>query len=265
MIKQYLGEISEAPLLSKEEEFWLASLVEDGDEAAREKLIVSNLRLVVSIAKKMNRNTVSLLDLIQAGNLGLIRATETFDPSKGNRFSTYATWWIRQSVNRYLLNNAKTLRLPVHIQDQINKIKKTQALIESETGHQSTNEQVAERLELTTAKVAEFLFYEIPLTSLSEDFSDFDDDDTTLADLLVDRTQISTEEEALSLVMQANIEEILSELPEEERAVLEQRFGFGDDSPKSVRATAAILGISSKKVREIEEIALAKVKEHFNE
>src|SRR5437899_4194287 len=138
IIREYLHEISIAPLLTKDEEFDLAEKIETGNEEAKNLLVTSNLRLVVSIAKKSNQRGVSMLDLIQAGNLGLIRATEKFDFQKGHRFSTYATWWIRQSINRFVLNSSRTIRLPVHIQDQINQIRKTQAKIEEEQARPAT-------------------------------------------------------------------------------------------------------------------------------
>lgn len=261
IIRQYLKEISITPLLSKEEEVWLASEIEAGNHEAKNALVTANLRLVVSIAKKLNNRGASMLDLVQAGNLGLIRATEKFDVEKGNRFSTYATWWIRQSINRYLLNNVRTVRLPVHIQDQITQVRKAQAKLEETFERPATIEELAAHLDVTTCKVAELLFYELPTTSLSEDFSDFDDDDTTLADLVVDRTQIPTDEEALDNIMKEKLHEALDLLPLEERQVLWYRFGFDDDAPKSVRTVAKMLGLTPTRVSEIEEVALEKVKE----
>lgn len=265
IIKQYLHEISVAPLLTKEQEIELAEAIEKGDESARQTLITANLRLVVSVVKKSNQRNVSMLDLIQAGNLGLIRATEKFDASKGNRFSTYATWWIRQSINRFLLNNSRTVRLPVHIQDQINQIRKAQAKIEEEQASPATNKQVATRLDIPVAKVAELLFYELPITSLSEDFSDFDDDDTTLADLIVDRTQVPTDEEAMDNLMREKLREAVLALPDTERGVLWHRYGFEDDTPKSVRSTAKLLSLTPTRVQELEVEALAKVKAFIND
>lgn len=263
IIRQYLKDISAAPLLSKEEEVWLAEQIELGNHEAKNALATANLRLVVSIAKKINQRGTSMLDLIQAGNLGLIRATEKFDPTKGNRFSTYATWWIRQSINRYLLNNTRTIRLPVHIQDQITQVRRTQTKLEETFERPATIEEIAASLELTPLKVAELLFYELPASSLSEDFSDFDDDDTTLADLVMDRTQIPTDEEALDNIMKESISEALSALYREERDVLRHRFGFEDDVPKSVRSTAKLMNLTPTRVSEIEIEALAKVKTYL--
>lgn len=261
IIRQYLHEISAAPLLSKEEEVNLAEKIEAGDQDAKDLLITSNLRLVVSIAKKSNQRGVSMLDLIQAGNLGLIRATEKFDVSKGNRFSTYATWWIRQSINRFILNSSRTIRLPVHIQDQINQIRKTQSKIEEEQARPSTNKEVALRLGVPPAKVAGLLFYELPVTSLSEDFSDFDDDDTTLADLIVDRTQLSTDEEAMDNLLKEKLLEAINNLPDQERDILWLRYGFENDTPCTVKSVARTLSLTPARVQELESAALEKVKE----
>lgn len=261
LIRQYLHEISAAPLLTKEEEFEIAEKIEAGDEDAKDLLVISNLRLVVSIAKKSNQRGVSMLDLIQAGNLGLIRATEKFDWRKGNRFSTYATWWIRQSINRFVLNSSRTIRLPVHIQDQISQIRKTQAKIEEEQARPATNKEVALRLGVPVAKVAGLLFYELPVTSLSEDFSDFDDDDTTLADLVVDRTQIPTDEEAMDNLMNEKLREAVDGLPDLERDILWLRYGFENDTPQTVKSVARTLSLTPARVQELETAALAKVKE----
>lgn len=259
-IHQYLKEINAATLLTKEQEFELAERIERGDKEAQDLLIRSNLRLVVSIAKKVQYRDVSMLDLIQAGNLGLIRATEKYDFRKGNRFSTYATWWIRQSINRFLLNQSRTIRLPVHIQDQISAIKKTQNKIEEEQARPATNEQVADRLGIPVARVAELLFYEFPVTSLSEDFSDFDDDDTTLADLIVDRTQLPVEEEAMDDLMKEQLREAMTDLPDLEYEVVLMRYGFANDIPQTVKQVARVLSITPAKVEELEASALAKMR-----
>ncbi len=262
IIRQYLHEIAAAPLLTKAQEFKLAEQIETGNEEAKSLLVTSNLRLVVSIAKKSaHLRGVSMLDLIQAGNLGLIRATEKYDFRKGNRFSTYATWWIRQSINRFLLNSSRTIRIPVHIQDQIQQIRKAQTKIEEEQAMPATNRQLADRLGLPAARIAELLFYELPTTSLSEDFSDFDDDDTTLADLVIDRTQVPTDEEAMDNVMKENLYHALNQLPDLERDILWLRYGFDNDTPQTVKSTARTLSLTPAKVQELETAALEKVKE----
>lgn len=266
IIRQYLSDISVAPLLTKEEEFELAARIDAGDKDAKDILITANLRLVVSVAKKHRKAGVSLLDLIQAGNLGLIRATEKFDHTKGNRFSTYATWWIRQSINRHMLNDAKSIRLPVHIQDQISLVRKTQAQIEEEQMYPATNVQIADRLGLTPAKVSELQFFELPITSLSDDFSLFDDDDTTLADLVIDRTQIPVEEEAMDNLMKDRLYDALAILAEEERDVIWLRFGFGiENSPQSVRQVAKSLSLTPTRVKEIEAEVMDKVRQFLND
>lgn len=262
IIRQYLSDICVAPLLTKEEEFDLAARIVDGDEGARSTLITANLRLVVSIAKKYRKAGVSFLDLVQAGNLGLIRATEKFDHTKGNRFSTYATWWIRQSINRHMLNDTKSIRLPVHIQDQIGLIHKTRTQIEEEQMYPATNTQIADRLGLTPAKVSELLFFELPISSLSEDFVDFDDDSTIFADLVIDRTQIPVEEEAMDNLMKDRLYDALALLPEEERDVIWLRYGFGiENSPKNARQVAKELSLTPTRVKEIEAEALDKVRQ----
>jgi RNA polymerase primary sigma factor len=196
MVQQYLNEIGRYPLLTKNEERELAILAEAGDDQARRKFVEANLRLVVSIAKKYQGSGLSLMDLIQEGNLGLMHAMEKYEWKRDLKFSTYATWWIRQYVTRAIANKGRTIRLPVHVHDLLLKIKRAQTQLEYELDRFPTDEEVAEKIKMSVEKVKATLAVNITVRSLSEDFGS-DDDESELQDTLYDPTQLTPEELAI--------------------------------------------------------------------
>lgn len=197
MVQQYLNEIGQYPLLSKDEEKALAILIDQGDEQARRKFVEANLRLVVSIAKKHQGSGLPLIDLIQEGNLGLMHAVDKFEHKRELKFSTYATWWIRQYVTRAIANKGRTIRLPVHVHDLLLKIKKTTTQLEFELDRPPTDEEVAEKLKMPVSKVRSTLAYNVQVRSLSEDFGP-NEDDNELQDTIYDPTEMTPEEIAIS-------------------------------------------------------------------
>lgn len=197
MVQQYLNEIGRYPLLSKEEEQELAVRIEDGDETARRRFVEANLRLVVSIAKKHQGAGLPLIDLIQEGNLGLMHAVDKFEWKRDLKFSTYATWWIRQYVTRAIANKGRTIRLPVHVHDLLLKIKKTQTQLEFELDRPPTDEEVAKKLKMSLDKVRSTLAYNVQVRSLSEDFGP-NEDDNELQDTIYDPTEMTPEEIVMS-------------------------------------------------------------------
>ncbi len=193
MVQQYLNEIGKFPLLTKEEERELALSISIGDESAKKRFVESNLRLVVSIAKKFQGAGLPLIDLIQEGNLGLIHAVDKFEYKRELKFSTYATWWIRQYVTRAIANKGRTIRLPVHVHDLLLKIKKAQTNLEFELDRPPTDEEIAQKLKLPLSKVRATLAYNVQVRSLSEDFGS-DEDDNELQDTIYDPTEMTPEE-----------------------------------------------------------------------
>lgn len=200
ILHQYFEEIGRYPLLNKDDEIELAQLMEGGDPEARQRLIRSNLRLVVSIAKKHQGQGLTLVDLIQEGNLGLMKAVDKYEWRKGNRFSTYATWWIMQAVRRALANTGRTVRVPVNVSDLINKIKRTHSALSNKFGRDATEEEVAESLDLSVDRVRQLMFYDLPMQSISERLWDELEDDI-IEYSFIDRTQIPPEEEAIDHIM----------------------------------------------------------------
>lgn len=197
LVSQYLKEIAAAPLLTRQEERTLAQRISEGDAEARDLFVTSNLRLVVSIAKKYQGNGLALIDLIQSGNIGLLKAVDKFDGNKGTKFSTYATWWIRKETIRAINFEGRTVRLPTHIIDKIYKIRKAEDAIELTTDLPATDEQVADKLGWTTKKVRQLRLYDESVRSLSEDFSAYGDEFTTLEDVIEYPDEIPVEDIAI--------------------------------------------------------------------
>jgi RNA polymerase primary sigma factor len=252
-LQQFLNEARRYPLLTAADEVELAKRIERGDMEAKDRMINSNLRLVVSIAKKYQGQGLTLGDLIQEGMLGLIRATEKFDWRKGFKFSTYATLWIRQSIQRGLHNSARTIRLPVHIAQRERKIARLDRELSVKLGREPNDEEIAEAAELPLEEVIEIRKAAQPTTSLDQTVSD--DGDTALGDLLpADRP--SPEEEIADDMRTQAVRRAIAGLPERERDVVELRFGV-DGDPTPLRETGRLLGLSAERVRQLEERALA--------
>lgn len=258
-VRMYLREIGKIPLLKSEEEISLAQKIEKGDRRAKKKLTESNLRLVVSIAKKYVMRGLSLLDLIQEGNQGLIRAVEKYDWRKGYKFSTYATWWIRQAITRAIADQARTIRIPVHMVETINKLIRIQRQLMQSLGREPTAEEIAEVMgEMTATRVREILKIAQDTTSLETPVGD--EDDSMLGDFIADTSQPSPIEAASRELLKENIEEVLSTLTDREARVLRMRFGLDGKNPMTLEEVGREFGVTRERIRQIEAKALRKLK-----
>lgn len=257
-IKIYLKEISNQSLLSSEEEFKLAKLSKKGDAKAKDVLVRSNLRLVVSIAKKYMNCGLPFLDLIEEGNLGLIKAIEKFSPQRGYRFSTYATWWIKQSVIRALASQSHTIRIPVHIVEEINKYIKASTQFIQKTGREPTAKELAKGMKLSIDKIKEIIKISESPTSLDAKIGDKGDKE--LVDIIEDKTTVSPMYEFLSSLRKDKIMNLLTILNEKERKILKFRFGLEDNMPFTLAQTGEKFGVSRERIRQIEMKALKKIR-----
>ena len=252
-LQLFLNEIRRYPLLTKDDEIELAKRIEQGDLEAKERMINSNLRLVVSIAKKYQGQELSLLDLIQEGIFGLIRAAEKFDYRKGFKFSTYATFWIRQAIQRGLANKARTIRIPVHIGQRERKIVRAERELSAKLGREPTDTEVAKAAEIPLEEIAEVREAARTVTSLDRPVGEAED--TALGDLLQSDAPAPDEEVQVSLA-QETLRRTVGELPETEREVIKLRYGINGTDPKPLRETGRLLGISAERVRQLEHKAL---------
>ena len=257
-VRMYLREIGKIPLLKPEEEISLAQKIEKGDRKAKKKLTESNLRLVVSIAKKYVMRGLSLLDLIQEGNQGLIRAVEKYDWRKGYKFSTYATWWIRQAITRAIADQARTIRIPVHMVETINKLIRVQRQLMQQLGREPTPEEIADVMEISPDKVREILKISQKTTSLETPIGD--DEDSYLGDFIEDTKQASPYELTSQRLLRENIEEVLAALSDRESKVLEMRFGLRGAKPMTLEEVGREFGVTRERIRQIEAKALRKLK-----
>ncbi len=284
-VRMYLKEIGRVPLLTAEEEVYLAKKIEAGKEAekklrllkdklspeekrklerqkqeglrAKQKLIESNLRLVVSIAKKYVGRGLLFLDLIQEGNLGLIRAVEKFDYHKGYKFSTYATWWIRQAITRAIADQARTIRVPVHMVETINKLLRTQRQLLQDLGREPNPEEVAERMGITPEKVREILKIAQEPVSLETPIGE--EEDSELGDFIEDKGAEVPLEKAASSLLKEDLQKVLEGLSERERKVIEYRFGLSDGNPRTLEEVGKVFGVTRERIRQIESKTLKKL------
>ena len=258
-VRVYLREIGRFPLLTAEEEVELAKRVEKGDEEARRRLIQANLRLVVSIAKRYTGRGLSFLDLIQEGNIGLMRAVEKFDWRRGYKFSTYATWWIRQGVTRAIADQARTIRIPVHMVETINKYKRVARELEQRLGREPEPEEVAAAMEdLSVEKARQIV--KIRRKPASIEALVGEDGDSRLKDFLPDEETISPEDLASHSLLKSKIREVLDSLEPRERKVLELRFGLKGDRPKTLEEVGKVFNVTRERVRQIEAKALRRLR-----
>lgn len=258
-VRMYLREIGKIPLLKPEEEISLAQKIEKGDRKAKKKLTESNLRLVVSIAKKYVMRGLSLLDLIQEGNQGLIRAVEKYNWRKGFKFSTYATWWIRQAITRAIADQARTIRIPVHMVETINKLIRIQRQLMQMLGREPTAEEIAKEFgEITATRVREILKIAQDTTSLETPVGD--EEDSMLGDFIADTSQPTPIEAASRELLKENIEEVLSTLTDREAKVLRMRFGLEGKNAMTLEEVGREFGVTRERIRQIEAKALRKLK-----
>ena len=257
-VRMYLKEIGKISLLSLDEELALSKRIDEGDEEAKAILAESNLRLVVSIAKRYVGRNLSFLDLIQEGNIGLMKAVDKFDSSKGYRFSTYATWWIRQAITRAIADQAKTIRVPVHMVETINKLKRVQRQMTLELDREPTEEELAKALNTTEDKVREII--KISLDPLSLETPIGEEDDSHLGDFVKDDSSLSPEEYAINEVLKDEISELLLTLTEREEQVIKLRFGLIDGTCRTLEEVGTIFGVTRERIRQIEAKALRKLR-----
>lgn len=257
-VRMYLKEIGTVPLLSAEEELRLAKKKAEGDEFAKERLIEANLRLVVSIAKRYTGRGMSFLDLVQEGNLGLIKGVEKFDYTKGYKLSTYATWWIRQSVTRALADQARTIRVPVHMVETINKMSKMQRKLTLELGYEPSVMELAEALEMTEDKVMEIMQIAREPASLETPIGE--EDDSNLGDFVADSNVVTPEGNVESVMLREHIDALLDDLKERERQVIVLRFGLEDGHPRTLEEVGKEFNVTRERIRQIEAKALRKLR-----
>ena len=257
-VRMYLKEIGTVPLLSADEELRLAKRKAEGDESAKERLIEANLRLVVSIAKRYTGRGMSFLDLVQEGNLGLIKGVEKFDYTKGYKLSTYATWWIRQSVTRALADQARTIRVPVHMVETINKMSKMQRKLTLELGYEPSVTELAEALEMSEDKVMEIMQIAREAASLETPIGE--EDDSNLGDFVADSNAVTPEGNVESVMLREHIDALLGDLKERERQVIVLRFGLEDGHPRTLEEVGKEFNVTRERIRQIEAKALRKLR-----
>lgn len=260
-VRLYLREIGKIPLLNPEEEITLAQRVVAGDLEAKDKMAEANMRLVVSIAKRYVGRGLDLLDLIQEGNTGLLRAVEKFDPDKGFKFSTYATWWIRQAITRAIADQARTIRIPVHMVETINKLLRTQRRLTQELNREPTNEEIAKEMEIDLDKVEHIMKIKQDISSLDASVRD-DEEDSVLGDFIEDEDTDSPEESATMQLLKNHVKEMLGMLSEREQKILKMRFGLEDGKSHTLEEVGQEFSVTRERIRQIEAKALTKLRKH---
>ena len=260
-VKAYFDEIGDRPLLSRDEEAQLAKRIENGDESAKQELAVANLRLVISIAKKYRNFGLSFLDLIQEGNLGLMKAVEKFDWRKGYKFSTYATWWIRQAILRAITNRSRTIRVPAHMSELIRDIHEVEKEYLQKNGEEPGPEEIAEELEVSAEKVRHAKKTAQRTTSLDKPLNDDGEEAGVLGDIMADENLPNPEEETLETLLKDELKELLHEvLTDRERRIIQLRYGLEDYHPRTLNEVGEVFGISRERVRQIQKEAINKLK-----
>ena len=257
-VRMYLKEIGRINLLTSDEEYEYALLAEEGNEEAKRILAESNLRLVVSIAKRYVGRGMSFLDLIQEGNIGLMKAVDKFDPSKGYKFSTYATWWIRQAITRAIADQARTIRVPVHMVETINKLARIQRQLTQEFNREPTEQELASKMGMTPDKIREVLKISQEPVSLETPIGE--EDDSHLGDFVPDERMLSPEEYATKELLKEELESVLLTLTEREEKVLKLRFGLDDGHCRTLEEVGQIFGVTRERIRQIEAKALRKMR-----
>ncbi|WP_127582677.1 RNA polymerase sigma factor RpoD [Paenibacillus koleovorans] len=257
-VRMYLKEIGRVPLLSANDEVDLAKRIEKGDEEAKRRLAEANLRLVVSIAKRYVGRGMLFLDLIQEGNMGLIKAVEKFDQTKGFKFSTYATWWIRQAITRAIADQARTIRIPVHMVETINKLIRVSRQLLQELGREPSPEEIAKEMDLSTEKVREIMKIAQEPVSLETPIGE--EDDSHLGDFIEDQEALAPADAAAYELLKEQLEDVLDTLTEREENVLRLRFGLDDGRTRTLEEVGKVFGVTRERIRQIEAKALRKLR-----
>ena len=262
-VRLHLREIGKIPLLSAEEELALAQRVVKGDKKAKDKMAEANMRLVVSIAKRYSGRGLDFLDLIQEGHTGLLRAVEKFDPDKGFKFSTYATWWIRQAITRAIADQARTIRIPVHMVETINKLLRTQRRMTQELNREPTIEELAKELEMEPERVEYVIKIKQDISSLDAGVGrDGEDEDSVLGDFIEDEDGATPEESASSQLLKEQVQSVLSTLSEREQKIIKMRFGLENGKSHTLEEVGQEFAVTRERIRQIEAKALAKLRKH---
>ena len=266
-VKLYLREIGKIPLLSQEEEYELAQKIINGtpkeQKKAKDKMAESNMRLVVSIAKRYSGRGLDFLDLIQEGNTGLLRAVEKFDPDKGFKFSTYATWWVRQAITRAIADQARTIRIPVHMVETINKVLRTSRKLTSELNREPTTAEIAKELDMEPEKIDYVMRIKQDIASLDASVGrEGDDEDSVLGDFVEDEERDSPEDSAANQILKEQLSEIIATLTEREQKIIRLRFGIGGGRPHTLEEVGAEFDVTRERIRQIEAKALSKLRKN---
>ena len=262
-VRLYRREIGKIPLLTAEEEADLAQRIVKGDQKAKNKMVEANMRLVVSIAKRYGGRGLDFLDLIQEGNTGLLRAVDKFDPAKGFKFSTYATWWVRQAITRAIADQARTIRIPVHMVETINKVLRTTRKLTSELNREPTNEEIAKALNIEPEKVDYVMRIKQDIASLDASVGrDGDDEDSVLGDFVEDEERDSPEESASNQILKEQLSEIIATLSDREQKIIRLRFGIGGGKPHTLEEVGAEFDVTRERIRQIEAKALNKLRKN---
>ncbi|NCO10832.1 RNA polymerase sigma factor RpoD [Candidatus Saccharibacteria bacterium] len=262
-VRLYLREIGKIPLLTSEQELALAQRVVAGEKRAKDQMAEANMRLVVSIAKRYSGRGLDFLDLIQEGNTGLLRAVEKFDPDKGFKFSTYATWWIRQAITRAIADQARTIRIPVHMVETINKLLRTQRRMTQELNREPTIEELGKELEMEPEKVEYVMKIKQDITSLDAGVGrDSDDEDSVLLDFIEDEDSLTPADSAASQLLKEQVKAILSTLSDREQKIVKMRFGLENGKSHTLEEVGQEFAVTRERIRQIEAKALAKLRKH---
>ena len=262
-VRLYLREIGKIPLLTPEEEADLAQRIVKGDKKAKDKMVEANMRLVVSIAKRYGGRGLDFLDLIQEGNTGLLRAVDKFDPDKGFKFSTYATWWVRQAITRAIADQARTIRIPVHMVETINKVLRTTRKLTTELNREPTNEEIAKALDMEPEKVDYVMRIKQDIASLDASISrEGDDEESVLGDFVEDEERDSPEDSAANQILKEQLSEIIATLTDREQKIIRLRFGIGGGRPHTLEEVGAEFDVTRERIRQIEAKALSKLRKN---
>jgi len=257
----YMSEIEIVPLLTADQEIELGRLVKQGDSAARQKMIESNLRLVVKIARRYRVPKMSLMDIVEEGNIGLMQAVEKFDPEKGFRFSTYASWWIRHQIERAVMNQSRTVRLPVHVVRELNRYKRAAYELVSTLQHEPNNQEIAESTDSSAAQVDKLFAYNLSTASVDAPLGNSESGDFTLLDAVADTASVDPIAEAQQHDIYAHISEWLDFLGDKQREIVERRFGLSGYDPQTLEKVAGEVGLTRERVRQIQIQSLDKLKQ----